>query len=36
MYSNESVLDQIEEKVAEAFEERVDHEINRLLNGWGG
>lgn len=36
MYSNENVLDQIEEKVAEAFEKRVDHEITRLLNGWGG
>ena len=36
MYSNESVMDKIEEKVVETFEKRADHEIMRLLNGWGG
>lgn len=35
MYSNEAVLDAIEEKMAETFEKRIDHEILRVLNGWG-
>ncbi len=35
MYSNEEVLDAIEEKMAETFEKRIDHEILRVLNGWG-
>lgn len=35
MYSNEEVTDEIERKVAETYEKRIDHEILRLLNGWG-
>ena len=35
MYSNEAVMDKIEEKVVNTFEKRADHEIMRLLNGWG-
>lgn len=36
MYSNENVLDQMEEHMAEVFEKRIEHEISRVLNGWGG
>ncbi len=36
MYSNENVQKTIEEKVVDTFEKRADHEIMRLLNGWGG
>ncbi len=35
MYSNEAVLDKVDEKVAETFEKRLDHEISRILNGYG-
>ena len=35
MYSNEAVTDEIEAKMAETYEKRLDHEILRLLNGWG-
>jgi len=35
MYSNEEVLDSVEEKVAETFSKRIDHEIERIMNGWG-
>lgn len=35
MYSNEAVTDEIERKVAETYEKRIDHEILRVLNGWG-
>ncbi|MGN1369367.1 MAG: hypothetical protein ACI4WX_10890 [Aristaeellaceae bacterium] len=35
MYSNEAVLDKVEEKVVETFEKRLDHEISRILNGYG-
>lgn len=35
MYSNEAVLDSIEEKMAETYEKRLDHEILRVLYGWG-
>lgn len=36
MYSNENVMDAIENKMAETYEKRIDHEILRVLNGWGG
>ena len=36
MYSNEAVTDEIEQKMAETYEKRIDHEILRILNGWGG
>lgn len=35
MYSNESVMDSIEEKMASTYEERIEREITRILNGWG-
>lgn len=35
MYSNDSVMDAIEEKMASTYEERIEHEITRILNGWG-
>lgn len=35
MYANEDVLDEIENKMAETYEKRIDHEILRVLNGWG-
>jgi len=35
MYSNEDVLDEIEQKMADTYEKRIDHEILRILNGWG-
>lgn len=35
MYSNEEVLDAVEDKMVEAYEKRIDHEILRVLNGWG-
>lgn len=35
MYSNEEVTDGIERKVADTYEKRIDHEILRILNGWG-
>ncbi len=35
LYSNEDVLDRMEEKMVDAYEKRIDHEILRLLNGWG-
>lgn len=36
MYSNEDVMDTIEEKMVETYDVRIEHEITRLLNGWGG
>lgn len=35
MYANEDVTDEIERKVVETYEKRIDHEILRVLNGWG-
>lgn len=35
MYSNEQVMDNIEEKIVETYEKRIEHEILRVLNGWG-
>lgn len=35
MYSNENVIKQVSEKISETFEKRAEHEILRLLNGWG-
>ncbi len=35
MYSNEEVMDKVEEKMAETYEKRIDHEILRILNGYG-
>lgn len=35
MYSNADVMDDIEAKMASTYEERIEHEITRVLNGWG-
>lgn len=35
MYSNEAVMDTVEEKMIDTYEKRIDHEIIRVLNGWG-
>lgn len=35
MLSNEAVTDEIDAKMAETYEKRIDHEILRILNGWG-
>jgi len=35
MYSNEDVMDEVEEKMTETYEKRIDHEIMRILNGYG-
>ncbi len=34
MYSNENVVDEMEAKMAEVYEQRIEHEITALLNGW--
>ena len=34
IYSNEAVTDEMEKKMAETYEKRIDHEILVLLNGW--
>lgn len=36
MFSNEKVLDEMEAKMTETYEKRIDHEISRISNGWGG
>jgi hypothetical protein len=36
MYSNEAVRTKIESRALETYEKRIEHEITRLLNGWGG
>lgn len=36
MYTNEEVLDRMEDRMVEVYNVRVEHEIDRLLNGWGG
>ena len=36
MLGNKEVEEKLAEKAREKFEERLDHEVNRILNGWGG
>ena len=36
MYSNEAVLNEVKQKIVETYERRIEHEILRLMNGWGG
>ena len=36
MSANEAVMDDIQDHIRETFEKRLDHEITRILNGWGG
>ena len=35
MMQNEKVVEQMDETISETFEKRMDHEISRILNGWG-
>jgi len=35
MMSNENLLARIDAKVAATYEQRIEHEIDRILNGWG-
>ena len=34
MYSNEAVMDAVEEKMADTYNRRIEHEVDALLNGW--
>jgi hypothetical protein len=36
MHANETVAEEISEKVRETFEQRLEHEMLRIMNGWGG
>jgi len=36
MMQNEEVVKKMDEAVRDTFEKRVEHEIARILNGWGG
>lgn len=35
MYSSEAVFDDIEQHIRDTFDKRLEHEVNRVLNGWG-
>lgn len=36
MMGNENVVEQMDKTIQETFEQRSEHEILRVLNGWGG
>lgn len=36
MMQNEQVIEKMDETIQTSFEQRMEHEITRLLNGWGG
>lgn len=36
MMQNEKVIEQMDKQIKETFEKRLDHEVMRILNGWGG
>lgn len=36
MLGNEEVQERLSEKTMDKMEERLQHEVNRILNGWGG
>lgn len=36
MMQNEKVVEKMEQTVQEIFDQRIEHEITRVLNGWGG
>lgn len=36
MVGNDEVINKLSEDAGKKFEERMDHEIARILNGWGG
>jgi hypothetical protein len=35
-YERESTVDKMEEEIRKTYEARIEHEITRVLNGWGG
>lgn len=35
-YERESTVDKMEDEVRATYESRIEHEITRVLNGWGG
>ena len=35
-YAREETVDKMDEAIRKKYEERIDHEITRVLNGWGG
>jgi len=36
MMENEAVVSKMDETIRDTFEKRIEHEITRILNGWGG
>lgn len=36
MMQNEEVVEKMEQAIVSTFEQRIDHEMLRVLNGWGG
>jgi len=36
MMQNEKVVEKMDETIRETFDKRMEHEITRVLNGWGG
>lgn len=35
LYSSDEIQDTLEEKMVETYEQRIEHEIMRIMNGWG-
>ena len=35
MMQNDRVIEQMDETIRETYEKRMEHEISRVLNGWG-
>ncbi len=35
-YAREETVDKMDEEILKTYESRIDHEITRVLNGWGG
>lgn len=35
MMRNEEVIEKMDETIRETYETRIEHEILRVLNGWG-
>lgn len=36
MMQNDEVVEKMEQTIVSTFEQRIDHEVLRVLNGWGG
>ena len=36
MMQNEQIIEKMEKTILETYENRIEHEILRVLNGWGG